>query len=305
MSGNRFFRFFLFMYGLLILSWSSAFPAVKVGLSYAPPLFFAGLRTLLGGLFLVLPACLWGGAVNARRLLPHWLWLSVFLAILFFGLQTFSVYYLPSGLTAVLIYLQPILVGWLAHYWLGERLTWNKTIGLLLGFAGVLVVGWEGVAGSLSMAGILFGLGAAVGWAVGTIYVKRVQRQVSLLWLLAGQFVIGGCVLLGLSAVFENWSHVSWTGTFWFTLLYTSAVCISLAWVLYFAVMERGEASRMAANMFLVPLMSVLLGVVFLKETVSLFLLMGGGLIVAGIFLVNRQFSGVTSQQPAARQDGV
>jgi len=157
----------------------------------------------------------------------------------------------------------------------------------------------------LSMAGILFGLGAAVGWAVGTIYVKRVQRQVSLLWLLAGQFVIGGCVLLGLSAVFENWSHVSWTGTFWFTLLYTSAVCISLAWVLYFAIMERGEASRMAANMFLVPLVSVLLGVMFLKETVSLFLLMGGGLIVAGIFLVNRQFSGVTSQQPAARQDGV
>ena len=285
-------RRFLIIYGLLILSWSSAFPAVKVGLSAAPPVFFAAIRTVLGGLCLMLPAWLLGGRINPRQMLPHWLWTMLFFSFLFFGLQTFAVSMLPSGMTAVLVYLQPILVGWMAHHWLGERLTWNKTLGLFLGFLGVLVVGWEGVMGSLSLLGMLFGVGAAFGWGVGTVYVKRVQQRVPLLWLLAGQFTIGGCILFILSGLFEDWTAVTWNGTFWATVLYTSIVCISMAWVLYFALIERGETSRIAANMFLVPLVSVLMGVVFLKETVSLYLFLGGGLIVAGIFLVNRSFSG-------------
>ncbi len=290
-------RYFFLFYGLLVLSWSSAFPLVKIGLSYSPPLFFAGMRTLLGGLFLLLPALWLGGELAPRRLWPHWLWTALFLAILFFGLQTYAVYYLPSGLTAVLIYLQPILVGWLAHFWLGERLTWNKTAGLVCGFAGVMAVSWEGVADSLSLAGILVGIGGAASWAVGTVYVKRIQHQVALLWLLVGQFIVGGLVLLLLSAVFDDWSAVSWNGTFVATLLYTALVSISIAWVLYFVFMERGEASRVAANMFLVPLVSVLLGVIFLKETISVFFLLGGGLIVAGIYLVNRRFSPAAHKQ--------
>lgn len=295
--GNRTSRNFVLTYSLLVLAWSSAFPAVKIGLSYSPPLFFAGLRTLLGGLFLLLPAFVLNGAVRPKKMLPHWLWTTLFFSFLFFGCQTFSVYYLPSGLTAVLIYLQPILVGWLSRYWLGEPLTWNKTVGLLLGFLGVLVVGWEGVGGSLSLAGILFGLAAAVGWGVGTVYVKRVQQQVPLLWLLGGQFVIGGCVLLLISAIFENWSEVSWNLPFWLSMLYTSLVCISITWVLYFVMIEQGETSRVAANMFLVPLVSVLMGVVFLQESVSYYLLVGGGFIVAGIFLVNRTFRSVKEKK--------
>lgn len=282
---------FAWLYAFLVIAWSSSYSVVKVGLAYSPPLFFAGLRTLLGGLLLLWPAWFWNGGVPLRRMLSPWLWTALFLSVLFPGSMTYALYYLPSGLSSVLIYLQPILVGVLAHFWLGERLTWNKTVGLVLGFFGVLVVGWEGVAGSLSLAGIVLGLAAAAGWAVGTVYVRRVQHRVPLLWLMAGQMAIGGGVLLALSGFSENWDQVTWNASFLAVLLYSSAVSMAGAWVIYFVLMERGEASRVAANTFLVPLVSVLFGVLFLHETVHWFLAFGGGLIVIGIFVANRQFS--------------
>lgn len=290
-------RNFIPVFILLVLSWSSAFPVVKIGLSQSPPLLFAGLRTFLGGLFLVLPACLWGGKLRVSQMWPYWTWSALFSVILFFGLQTFAMYYLPSGLTAVLIYLQPILVGLFARIWLKESLTWSKSLGLILGFTGVCFVSSEGVFGSLSLIGVLLGLGAALSWAIGTVYFKRIQDQVSLLWLIVGQFIMGGLVILALSLVFESWTAATRNVTFWSSILFTALFGISLAWVLYLALIQQGEVSRMSANMFAVPLMSVLMGSLFLKEPVSLFLLLGGGLILTGIYLVNRRSSPAPSRE--------
>jgi drug/metabolite transporter (DMT)-like permease len=295
-------RYFIPIFILLVLSWSSAFPVVKIGLSQSPPLLFAGLRTFLGGLFLLLPAWLWGGKFRVSQIWPYWLWSALFFVFLFFILQTYAVYYLPSGLTAVLIYLQPILVGLFARIWLKESLTWSKSIGLILGFTGVFFVSSEGVFGSLSLIGVLLGVGAALSWAIGTVYFKRIQERVSLLWLIAGQFVIGGLWILVLSLVFENWTEATWNVTFWSSILYTALFGISLAWVLYLALLQQGEASRMSANMFVVPLMSVLMGSLFLKEPVSLFLLLGGGLILTGIYLVNRRSSPAASREAEMKQ---
>ena len=228
---------------------------------------------------------------------PYWTWSALFSVILFFGLQTFAMYYLPSGLTAVLIYLQPILVGLFARIWLKESLTWSKSLGLILGFTGVCFVSSEGVFGSLSLIGVLLGLGAALSWAIGTVYFKRIQDQVSLLWLIVGQFIMGGLVILALSLVFESWTAATRNVTFWSSILFTALFGISLAWVLYLALIQQGEVSRMSANMFAVPLMSVLMGSLFLKEPVSLFLLLGGGLILTGIYLVNRRSSPAPSRE--------
>ncbi len=295
-------RNFIPVFILLVLSWSTAFPVVKIGLSQSPPLLFAGLRTFLGGLFLLLPACLWGGKLRVCQMWPYWIWSALFSVILFFGFQTYGIYHLPSGLSAVLIYLQPILVGLFARIWLKESLTWNKSIGLILGFSGVCVVSWEGVSGSLSLIGVLLGVGAALSWAIGTVYFKRIQDQVSLLWLIAGQFVIGGLVILALSLVFESWTEATWNVTFWSSILYSALFGISLAWVLYLALIQQGEVSRMSANMFAVPLMSVLMGSLFLKEPLSLFLGLGSCLIMAGIYLVNRRSFPAPSREAEMKQ---
>ena len=117
---------------LLVLAWGTTFAAVKIGLESSPPILFAGSA---------LPAR-WSGHGGAR-LEPDrdvrelagqgrdYTLLTALNVLLFFGLQTVAIGLLPSGLAAVLIYLQPVLVGLLAWWLLGEPMTTAKILGLV------------------------------------------------------------------------------------------------------------------------------------------------------------------------------
>ena len=285
-------RFVVLAFALLVLFWGSAFAVVKVGLGYSPPLLFAGLRTLIGGLAMVLAAFLWGGSPNLRRDWPVFLLLALFNVVLFIGFQTYAIVYLPSGSAAVLVYLQPILVGLLAWPILGETLTVAKITGLLLGFSGIVAVSagsLSGAAGALSPLGVTLGAVSALCWALGTVYFKKYEARVSTLWAVAVPFVAGGAVLTAFGLSVEEWGEITWNTPFVASILYSGLVGISLAWVIWFALVRAGEASRVASYIFVVPLTAVLIGVLFLEEPLGYTLLIGAAFVVSGIYLVNRE----------------
>jgi drug/metabolite transporter (DMT)-like permease len=282
-------RFVVLAFSLLVLFWGSAFAVVKVGLDFSPPILFAGLRSLLGGLAMVAVAILWGGSPNLRRDWPVFLLLTLFNVVLFIGLQTYAILHLPSGSAAVLVYLQPILVGLLAWLILGEELSMAKIVGLLLGFSGIAAVSAGSITGdAISPVGVALGASSALSWALGTVYFKKYEARVSTLWAVAVPFLVGGVVLTAFGLLVESWGEVSWTGEFVASILYSSLVGISAAWVIWFALVRAGEASRVAAYIFAVPLTAVLIGVVFLDEPLGFALLIGAVLVVCGIYLVNR-----------------
>lgn len=298
-------RFSILAFVFLILFWSSAFGAIKVSLEYAPPILFAGMRTLLCGLVVALAALVWGGRANLRRDWPIYLLLAVLNVVLFMGLQTFTILYMPSGSAAVVIYLQPILVGLASYLVLSEQLSAAKVVGLVLGFSGVVVVSAGSLSGSSlgTPLGVAFGLGSALSWTLGTVYFKWYGERLSTLWAVAVPFSAGGVVLTGLGLVLEPLSGISWTVTYAASFLYTALVGTALAWMLWLGLVKAGEASRVSAYVFFVPLASVLLGAIFLGETLSPWLLAGAALVVCGIYLVNKQSAG-GSQQSAKTKKG-
>jgi drug/metabolite transporter (DMT)-like permease len=265
--------------------------AIKIGLEYAPPVLFAGTRMLICGAVLTLAALVWGGRANIRDGWPVYLLLAFFNVALFYGLQTLAVLFMPSGTAAVVVYLQPVLVGFLSYPVLGEALSAAKVVGLLLGFSGVVVVS----AGTLSGAsfgtplGVAFGVASAVSWALGTVYFKRYAGRLPVLWAVGGPFLLGGVCITGLGLALEAPSGITWTGTFVASLLYASLVGTALAWVLWLVLIRAGEASRVSAYVFMVPLVAVVLGALFLGETVGPSLLVGAAFVVSGIYLVNRR----------------
>jgi len=290
-------RFAVLAFVLLVVFWGSAFAVIKVGLGYSPPVLFAGLRTLLCGAVMTIAAVVWGRKPNLGRDWPVYLLLAAFNVVLFMGLQTFTILYMPSGSAAVVIYLQPILVGLLAFLMLDEPLSAAKVMGLALGFSGVVAVS----AGSFSEAslgtpvGVAFGVSSAISWALGTVFFKRYGERLSMLWAVAAPFLLGGIVLTSLGLALESFSEITWNRAFLASWLYSGLVGTALAWMLWLGLVRVGEASRVAAYVFFVPLVSVLLGALFLGETLSLLLLLGAVLVVAGIYLVNKR-PGVGSQ---------
>jgi drug/metabolite transporter (DMT)-like permease len=273
----------------LVLMWGVSWPIYKTALNYTPPILFAGMRCLFGGLLLVIYALPRYKKIRLRQNWHIYLICALLNAVLFFTFQTVGLRYLPSGLFSVIVYVQPVLVGIFAWYWLGESMSGLKIIGLVLGFIGVACISVESLTGKISAVGVLFALGSALSWGLGTIYTKKVGQQADSLWLVAIQFFIGGLVTTGLGLAMENGSHIGWSHLGYLTgLVYGSVFGVAISWLLYFALVRAGEASKVASFTFFTPLVAVLLGTIFLREPFTGYLFLGMLLIVVSILIVNR-----------------
>ncbi|CAM4414557.1 DMT family transporter [Paenibacillus typhae] len=271
----------------LVIVWGINWPLSKIALTYAPPLLFAGIRTVIAGIILILAALPKWKQLEFRRLWPVYLASAVLSIVFYYGFQTIGLQYVPSGLFSAIVFLQPVLLGIFAWIWLGESMYGLKIFGLLLGFAGVAALSIGGFTGSISAAGVLLALASALCWALGTVYTKRNAARVDMLWLTAMQIMIGGVILLGAGSVTESWAAITWSGAFIMNTLFIAVFVIALGWMVYFKLINEGEAGKVGSFTFLIPLMSIGSSVVLLHEQITLNLIAGMVLIVGSILLVN------------------
>jgi drug/metabolite transporter (DMT)-like permease len=273
----------------LVIVWGISWPIYKIALEYTPPLLFAGLRTFVGGMLLIVVFWSKRKEIRWKKSWPIYLISSVFNVALFYGLQTVGMMHMPSGLFSVIVYLQPVLVGIMAWLWLGESMTALKVVGLIIGVLGVAAVSAGGLSGHIAILGIVLALMTAVSWAIGTVYVKKVGLQVDSIWLVAFQCTFGGIALTSVGSVTEKWSDIVWNEHFVIGLVFGIVLGISASWLVYFKLVNSGDASKVASYTFLVPLISVVSGALFLNESFSIYLLIGLVLIGISIYLVNRK----------------
>jgi drug/metabolite transporter (DMT)-like permease len=105
-----------------------------------------------------------------------------------------------------------------------------------------------GGANAISPLGVVLGAGSAFFWALGTVYFKKYEAQVSTLWAVAVTFLVGGVVVTMLGLLIEPLGGVSWTGEFVASLLYSGLVGIGLAWVIWFALVRARLAGWMPTS---------------------------------------------------------
>ncbi|KIL42159.1 hypothetical protein SD70_03055 [Gordoniibacillus kamchatkensis] len=273
----------------LVITWGVNWPVTKFALQFTPPILFSGMRTLLGGIFLLVAALPKYKSVRFRTNWHIYAISALLNIILYYGLQTVGLQHLPSGLFSVLVFLQPVLVGIFSWLWLGEPMYRVKIFGLALGFAGVATIGLGGLSGHISAVGILLGLGSALSWALGTVYVKKAGENVDSIWLVTLQLIAGGLFMTGIGAATESWSAIVWSMPYIVSLLFISIFVIAIGWSVFFILIGSGEASKVAANTFLIPLVAIAVGVIFLHERFTAYLLAGLVLIMVSIYCVNRK----------------
>ncbi|REK75035.1 DMT family transporter [Paenibacillus paeoniae] len=275
----------------LVLVWGINWPLSKFALSYMPPVLFSGTRTLLGGILLLMFAIPRYKKLNFGQTWPVYVISAIVNVILYYGLQTIGLNYLPSGLFSAIVFLQPVLVGLFSWMWLGETMNGMKLTGLLLGFAGVGLIssGAGGMSGHISVEGVLLALGSALSWALGTVYVKRKSGSVDPIWLVTLQLLIGGVFMTATGSGLESWGDVHWDTAFIGSLLFISIFVIVLGWLVFYKLMDSGEAGKIASFTFLIPVVAILIGTVFLHEPLTLTLVMGLACILVSIYFVNRK----------------
>ncbi len=276
--------------GLFCLLWSFAFVAGKIGVTYCPPLILLAARFSMAGILIL-------GISAVRRESWSLSWRdtlvfailgvannALYLGLGYTGLQTVS-----AGLGSLIVSANPVFTAMLAALLLGERLTWRKVAGLLLGILGVSFIVWHRMSvGTDSLHGILFTLASLASIVAGTILFKLLAPKGSL-WIGNGvQNLAAGVVLLPvaftLSDVGDIVPNVQLLGAFAFLTLGGSI----LAYLLWFYLLKLCGATAASAYHFLMPPLGMLFAWMVLGEHVEIRDLLGIVPVALGIYLVTR-----------------
>jgi drug/metabolite transporter (DMT)-like permease len=199
----------------------------------------------------------------------------------FTGLQILGLDVVGAGPAAAILYLQPVLVTVGAWALLGESLTARRLTGVLLGLAGVAVISADELTAVPGWA-IAALLVAALCWTAGTL-VTRATPQQPVLAIVAAQHVVGAAVLVAAAVVTEAPPVMS--GAVVWAIGFTGLGGSAAGWLLFTALLRRGEAGVVAAWLFSVPILAALLGVLLLGEPLRAALVVGLLLVATGVRL--------------------
>lgn len=279
---------------LLCVFWGANLAAIKIGARGMAPVAMAALRSVVAA------ACLYAwmrmrGVPIApdRRTLGHGLVVG-----LVFGLEFCFIYtglrFTLASRGYVFLYTQPFFTALGAHFLLrGDRLGLARVAGLVLAFAGVAVLfadNW-GETTARTLPGDLLLLLAAAMWAATTLYIKRflAPRAVALQTLFY-QLAFSAPLLVVLSLVLEDRVWLGGSGPVYAALFYQCIVVAFLSYLVWFELIHRHPVSLLAAFTFFTPVFGALIsGVLLLGEPLTGTMLASLGLVIAGMFLVNRQ----------------
>ncbi len=276
---------------LAMLLWAACFPLITAGLQYAPHMTFATMRAVLAGAALV------GLAMILRRPFPRgwrtWVTLGVVglgaTSLGFLGMFHAAEFVSP-GLATVIANTQPLLAAMLGVAWLDERLPRIGWIGLLIGFAGILVIALpqlldEGQEGSAI--GFAYIVLAAVGVTVSNVAIKSIADKADGLFAMGFQLLIGSVPLAIAAFALEDQTAIQWNAVFTLSLLGLALFGSALVYWVWFSVLEEVELNRAIVFSFLVPIFGLTIGALFFGERLSGIQFSGIALVVLGIVFVN------------------
>lgn len=278
---------------LLAAIWGASFLFMRIGVLEFGPLPTAAVRVAIAAAFL-LPI------VWLRGLLPelkkHWrrtFFIGLLNSGIPFALFSFALLSISTGLSAILNATVPMFGALVAWVWLKDKLDASRVLGLIIGFAGVALLAWRasgpGVGFRPALAAVAPGwavlacLLAVVCYGISASYTKRYLAGLPPLVTAAGS-QIGATLGLALPALWL-WPARLPGSAAWLALLVLGVFCTGLAYILFFRLIENAGPARALSVTFVVPVFAVLYGVLFLGESVTLWMLGCAAVIVCGTAL--------------------
>ncbi len=274
-----------------IVLWASAYVPSTIGAREASPLWFLVARFLAAGLVMGVIA------TALRRSFPRTK--SAWLSYALIGVTANAAYLgftyaalgrgLASGMGSIVASTNPLILGLVAPTLLGERLTWRKSTGLVIGFTGVVGV-------MLARADPSSARPADVGLAfigvcsnvISTILFKRSADKTDLLCVNTIQLLVAGVALIVPAAILHGTPTINISSELAVAFVYLVLVLSVGASLLWFWLLSQGAASRVSAFYFLTPIFGLAFGAIFLHEAVGPGDAIGLVAVALGIILVQR-----------------
>lgn len=275
---------------LLAALWGSSFLFMREGAHEFGPFPTAWVRVTLAALILT-PVLVWRREVPV--LVVHWrkaMSAGVLNAGIPFACYAYALMHINTGLTSILNATTPLFGALIAWFWLGDKLNATRALGLALGFTGVVLLASD-VPGGISFKEGGSGLAVAaclvatLCYGISGSFTKRHLQNVPSLVTTTGS-LWGASLGLGIPALLA-WPNQSPSLHAWAALGIAGLMCTALAYVLFFRLMTRTGPARAMTVTYLIPVFANLLGVIFLDEVVTHWMMGCAVVIVAGTALAS------------------
>ena len=294
------------LFGLISLFWGSSYLFIKIGVQTLQPFTLIALRLFFGVLVLSVALRLSRAPIpRDRSTYGKLVIMAVFNIVIPFSLITWGEQYIDSSLATILQATTPLVTIVIASLVLAdEAITVDRLVGLIVGFAGVIVLLSHGLSGGRgeSSLGELAILGASVSYAAGNVFVRVRMRGHHPTVPAFFQVGIALVIITVLMLVFESPVQLPTTGQAWFAVVWLGVFGSSLAYLIYFRLIHRLGPTRLSLITYVMPIVGIVLGVAVLSETIDARTLIGTAIILGGVGLVNsgRRSRRIFGRQPAA-----
>jgi drug/metabolite transporter (DMT)-like permease len=279
---------------VLGLIWGTSFLWIKIAVAEISPFVLVGFRTLFGALGLIV--IMW----TQKTLPKSWAeirpWVGVFVVVglinvaLPFVLISWAEQYISSGIASILDSAVPLFSMLIAPLVLrDDPMTLPKTVGLIVGFIGVVILFSpdlaQGINKSLIGEGVM--LLATLCYAAGSIYARLKARGLAPQWQAFLQLGTATLMVWLFTGAVERPIALPHLAITWLALLWLGLLGSCVAYILFFGLMNTIGPTRTTMVTYIPPLVGVLLGAIFLGEHLNWQAILGGALILSGIAVVN------------------
>lgn len=298
-------------FAAIYIIWGSTYLGILYAIKTIPPFFMAGTRFLVAGLLLLIWCLVKGEKIPAIASVLKIAFSGVLMLYIGNGAVTWVEQYLPSGLAAIIVATVPL---WFV---LLDKRQWsfyfsNRLIilGLLIGFAGVvLLFSGKGAANlftdKMRFISLLVLLAGTIAWTAGSLYAKYKNMEGSTMMKVAIQMTAAGMAHFITAFLFKEQDDFvlsQVTTTSLAAMLYLIIFGSLIGYLAYMWLLSVKPASLVGTYAYVNPVVAVFLGWLFVKEAISLPQLIGLGIIIAGLLLINlskekKTETGITSKE--------
>jgi drug/metabolite transporter (DMT)-like permease len=284
---------------LIYLIWGSTYLAIRIAIDSIPPFIMAGFRSLVSGLLLYILLSLRDPVKPRAFEIKQSILAGILMIAGGNGMLVWSEQYVPTGLAALLLAMIPVWLVLLNSIFVTKKRPAPAIIfGILFGLSGVALLSQVNNTVLLDNShrlpvifyAFMLTLGA-ISWASGSLYARNILSAASIFYLICYQMLAGGMFLFLLGLGLGEWQQFyiekitfkSFTALTYLILFGSLITYSAYNWLL-----RKSSPAKVGTYAFFNPLVAVFLGWLFLKEPITLRMVMGAVCILTAVLLVNQ-----------------
>jgi drug/metabolite transporter (DMT)-like permease len=291
---------------LLGLMWGTSYAFIKLGVETLPTFTLIATRLLIG--FVLLATVV----IVAREPLPrnprvyvNLLIMSVINIVIPFTLITTAEHSVDSAIAAIINGAVPLVVILLAALTFhDEPITLNRLAGLLVGYAGVIVIVYPGLAASTGseISGELALVGSTISYGIGAVFARAKMRGLRPMIPAVFQVGFAFVIISVLAFLNERPLDVAWNLDAVIAVVWLGIFGSGLAYLANFRLLARIGATRTSILAYFLPIVGIVSGALMFGETIDQYVLIGTAMVIGGVALVNSRMGErrIFGRRPAA-----